>query len=83
LSTEFEKKFSNINFYDSLSSASLVAPCGKTDRQDAANNRFSHFANSPLNDIQVPFFIFCTILPDIKEKIAVLESFQLSPAFSF
>jgi hypothetical protein len=75
------KKISNIKFYDSLSSANVVAPCGKTDRKDEANNRFSHFANSPLNDIQVPFFSFCTLFPDIREKIAVLEGFQPLPVF--
>jgi hypothetical protein len=35
------EKYSNINFYETPSSGSRVVPCGRTDRHDEANSRFS------------------------------------------
>ena len=42
-STDIRKKSSNIKFRENPSCGSRVVPCGRTDRQDEANRRFSQF----------------------------------------
>ena len=37
------EKYSNIKFHENPSSGSKVVPCGRTDRNDEANSRFSQF----------------------------------------
>ena len=39
---KLKKKFSNSTVYEVPSSGSRVFPYGQTDRNDEANNRFSH-----------------------------------------
>jgi hypothetical protein len=39
----FEKKNSNTKFHQNPSSGSRVVSCGRTDRHDEANSRFSQF----------------------------------------
>jgi hypothetical protein len=50
MTLEFSKhifeKSSNIEFYDNPSSGSREVPCGRTDRYDPANSRFSQFCDS-------------------------------------
>ena len=43
----FEKKYSNIKFYENPSSESRVVPFGQTDRHDEANGIFRNFAKAP------------------------------------
>jgi hypothetical protein len=43
LSRQIVEKYSNIKFNENPSSGSRVVPCGRTDRQDEANSRFSQF----------------------------------------
>jgi len=45
----FFEKYSNDKFYENSSSGSRVVPCGRMDRHDEANSRFSHFANALKN----------------------------------
>ena len=40
---QFFEKYSNIQFNENPSSGSRVVPCGRTDRHDEANSRFSKF----------------------------------------
>jgi len=42
------EKYSNIEFNENLSSRSRVVPCGRTDRHDEANSRFSQFCERAL-----------------------------------
>ena len=44
----FFEKYSNIKFHEDLPSGSRVVPCGRTDRHDEANSRFSQFWKSAL-----------------------------------
>ena len=46
-SREIFEKYSNTKFHENPSSGSWLVPCGRTDRHDEANNRFSQFANAP------------------------------------
>ena len=46
----FEKS-SNIKFHEIPSNGSRVVPCGRTDRHDEANSRFSQFCESALTDL--------------------------------
>jgi hypothetical protein len=39
------EKYSNTKFHENPSSGSRVAPCGQTDRHEAANSRFSQFCD--------------------------------------
>jgi len=41
------EKYSNIKFRENPSSVSRVVPCGRTDRQDKANSRFSQLCKRP------------------------------------
>jgi len=41
----FSKNIQNIKFQENPSSGSGAVPCGRTDRHDEANSRFSQFAN--------------------------------------
>jgi len=43
------KKCSNTNFYVNMSGGSRVVPCGRTDRHDEADSRFSQFLRTHLN----------------------------------
>jgi len=43
LSRHIFKKYSNTKFHENPSNGSRVVPCGRTDRHDEANNRFSQF----------------------------------------
>jgi len=49
-SQQFVEKCSNIKFHENPSGGSRVVQCGKTDRHDETNSRFSHFANAPKNE---------------------------------
>jgi len=40
------EKYTNIKFYKNPSSGSRAVPCGRTDRQDESNSRFSQFCES-------------------------------------
>jgi len=42
-SRQFFEKYWNFKFHKNLSSGSRVVPCGRTDRHDEANSRFSQF----------------------------------------
>jgi len=46
-SQQIFEKYSNIKFHENPSSGSSVVPCGRTDRHDEANSRFSNPANVP------------------------------------
>jgi len=39
----FGEKSSNIKFHENSSSGSQVVPCGRTEKHDEANSRFSKF----------------------------------------
>jgi hypothetical protein len=43
------ENYSNIKFYENPSSGSRVVPCGRTDRHDEANRRFSPFCERAKN----------------------------------
>jgi hypothetical protein len=45
-SRHFFEKYWNIKFYENPSNGSRVVPCGRTDRHDEANKRFSKFCES-------------------------------------
>jgi len=42
------EKYSNIEFNENLSSRRRAVPCGRTDRHDEANSRFSLFCERTL-----------------------------------
>jgi len=44
----FKKNIQNIKFHYNLSSGSRVVPCGRTDRHDEVNSRFSQFCECAL-----------------------------------
>jgi hypothetical protein len=50
-SEQIAEKHSNIKFHENPSSTSRVVPCGRTDRRDKANRRFSQICETPLNTI--------------------------------
>jgi len=52
---QISEKYSNTKFHENPSSGSRVVPCGRTDRHDEANSRFSQFGEERLtkNDIGV------------------------------
>jgi hypothetical protein len=43
VSRQILEEYSDIKFYKNSSSGSRVVPCGRTDRHDEANSRFSRF----------------------------------------
>jgi len=43
ISRQFFEKYSNIKFHENPSSGSWVVPCGRTDRHDETNSRYSKF----------------------------------------
>ena len=45
-SRQIFEKYSNIIFHENSANGSLIVPCGETDRNDEANNRFSQFCES-------------------------------------
>jgi hypothetical protein len=46
-SRQILEKSTNIKFHENPSSGSRVVPCGRTDRHDEANSRFSKFTTAP------------------------------------
>jgi hypothetical protein len=46
ISRQIFEKSSTIKFHENLSSGSRAVPCGRTDRHDEANRRFSQFCES-------------------------------------
>jgi hypothetical protein len=48
-SEQIFEKYSNIKLRENPSSGSRVVPCGRTDRHDEANSRFSQFCEPPEN----------------------------------
>jgi len=42
-SGQIVEEYSNIKFRENPSSGSRVVPCGRTDRHDETNSRFSQF----------------------------------------
>jgi len=42
-SQQIFEKYSSIKFHENTSSGSRVVPCGRTDRHNETNSRFSQF----------------------------------------
>jgi len=57
-----KKKFSNIEFHRNPSSGSPVVPCGRTDRHDEGNSRFSPFLRTSLKIVKCMFWFFSRFL---------------------
>jgi hypothetical protein len=60
------KNIQNIKFHENPSSGRRIVPCGRTDRHDEANSRFSQFANTPKNVFSPAIFtaIFDRLKPN-------------------
>jgi len=59
----FEKK-SNIKFHENPSSGSQVVPCGRTDRHDEANSRFSQLCERAYKNFFTTYLLDNRIFKD-------------------
>ena len=86
--TVLDRFLKNTKFHENPSSGSRVVRCGRTDRHDDANSRFSKFCESAYKRVPIhqpvailPEHLRSTVLPLCRFSIPILMSLTLKSIF--